>query len=319
MARSDASAPASAAASAGAPAAGAARSTGARLAGLHLRGGALALARAELETLAGSGQLDDAALLDLAEARWRTDDLPGAGEAAAAYLATGREDVLALIIAAEATVALGRPNEARRLASRALERGDLPLETLFAGIARSAVWPVDPTIAAQAPATLFGAGGPAHPVGAARAAAPASPGLPDGQVSGGPGTSGQTLWTSTAGAPDPVPARLPDPALELDAARADLVAGRIDAAAVRLAVALRFGPALAPAVLDVAAGHAGPAMDLVRGDAYRLVGHERDARVAYAAAAGGLATTPGPTVVPGATSPEPPVDADPPATSQETS
>ncbi|MFN8631135.1 MAG: hypothetical protein U0838_12715 [Chloroflexota bacterium] len=42
-----------------------------------------ALARAELEALAGRGRLDDAALLDLAEVRWRTGDLGGAGDAAA--------------------------------------------------------------------------------------------------------------------------------------------------------------------------------------------------------------------------------------------
>jgi hypothetical protein len=51
-----------------------------RLAGLHLRMGSLALARAELESLAGRGMLDEAALLDLAEVRWRTGDPADAGE-----------------------------------------------------------------------------------------------------------------------------------------------------------------------------------------------------------------------------------------------
>ena len=77
-----------------------------RLAALHLRTGSFALARAELETMAGSGTLDDDGLLDLAEVRWRTGDLPGAGEAAAAFLTSGRESVLALVIAAEATARL---------------------------------------------------------------------------------------------------------------------------------------------------------------------------------------------------------------------
>ena len=53
-----------------------------RLAALHLRTGQHALARAELEALAGRGRLDVPALLDLAEVRWRTGDLAGAGEAA---------------------------------------------------------------------------------------------------------------------------------------------------------------------------------------------------------------------------------------------
>jgi hypothetical protein len=49
---------------------------------LHVRLGSLQLARAELEEMAGKGTLDDEGLLDLAEARWRTGDLAGAGEAA---------------------------------------------------------------------------------------------------------------------------------------------------------------------------------------------------------------------------------------------
>ena len=49
------------------------------LARLHLRLGSLALARAELETLAGRDALDADGLVDLAEARWRTGDIAGAG------------------------------------------------------------------------------------------------------------------------------------------------------------------------------------------------------------------------------------------------
>jgi hypothetical protein len=54
------------------------------LARIHLRLGSLGLARAELEALAGRDALDIDGLLDLAEARWRTGDLPGAGDAAQA-------------------------------------------------------------------------------------------------------------------------------------------------------------------------------------------------------------------------------------------
>ena len=95
------------------------------LARLHLRLGSLGLARAELEEMAGSGTLDEEGLVDLAEVRWRTGDLTGAGEAATVALAAGSEAIVAFVIAAEATAAVGRPAEARRLASRALELADL--------------------------------------------------------------------------------------------------------------------------------------------------------------------------------------------------
>src|SRR5437868_1333336 len=94
------------------------------LARVHLLLGSLSLARAELETLAGRSDLDDDGIRDLAEARWRTGDIAGAGEAAAAWLESHPDDILGLVIAAEAQAALGRPAEARRLAGRALERAD---------------------------------------------------------------------------------------------------------------------------------------------------------------------------------------------------
>src|SRR5437868_12522716 len=110
--------------------------------------------------LAGSGDLDDDGLLALAEARWRTGDLPGAGEAAQACIAAGRNELLALVIAAEATAALGRPGEARRLAGQALERTDVPLDAIFAGIPRSLIWPADPSEAGQPEGMLFPAPDP---------------------------------------------------------------------------------------------------------------------------------------------------------------
>jgi tetratricopeptide (TPR) repeat protein len=116
-----------------------------RLARVHLRLGSLALARAELEALSGRALLDDDGLLDLAEARWRTGDLTGAGDAAIALVDRGREDIIALVIAAEAIAAAGRPTEARRLANRAIEGTGEPLDALFAGMPRSAIWPVEDT------------------------------------------------------------------------------------------------------------------------------------------------------------------------------
>ena len=122
----------------------AARLPNLRLATLHLRMGMLPLARAELEAAAGRGKLDEPALLDLAEARWRTGDLAGAGEAAHAALSRNVEAPIAYVIAAESIAALGRPSEARRLAGRALEKAGGSLDALFAGMPRASIWPADP-------------------------------------------------------------------------------------------------------------------------------------------------------------------------------
>jgi hypothetical protein len=71
-----------------------------------------------------------------------------------------------------------------------------------------------------------------------------------------------------------------------------LEAGDPEEAAVRLGIALRVAPALAPAVLDVVAGRTERNLVLVRGDAYRLVGREIEAQRAYAEAARGAAFPP---------------------------
>ena len=125
------------------------------LARTHLRLGSLGLARTELETLAGRGALDDDATRDLAEARWRTGDIGGAGEAAAAWLEQQPDDILGLVIAAEAQAALGRPAEARRLAGRAMEAADGSLDPVFAGMQRSAIWPVEPGTSVGQTGVLF--------------------------------------------------------------------------------------------------------------------------------------------------------------------
>ena len=125
------------------------------LARTHLRLGSLALARAELEILAGRGALDTAGQVDLAEARWRTGDLNGAGSAASIAMGAGVEPPVVLAIAAEAAAALGRPNEARRLANRAMEILAGPIDELFAGMPRSGVWPADLAEPAPTAGTLF--------------------------------------------------------------------------------------------------------------------------------------------------------------------
>jgi hypothetical protein len=231
---------------------------------LHLRLGSLQLARAELEEMAGKGILDDEGLIDLAEARWRTGDLAGAGEAANVALAAGNEAIVALVIAAEATAAAGRPAEARRLASRALEMADLSVADVFAGMPRSSIWPIEPGTPTVAE-PLFGA--EASAVAASTAAAP---------------SHAPSLWDDAA------EVDLPNPAVALEAGRAALADGRTAAGALQLALVLRLAPALAPAVLDAVAAYDGPELALVKGDAYRLVGHERDARLAFADAAASI-------------------------------
>ncbi len=249
--------------------------------------------------------------------------MTGAGEAAAAYFGTGREDTLALVIATEATASLGRSTEARRLAQRALARGDLALDTIFRGIHPSSYWPAVGPMAGEPAGTLFGGPRPGSTAGtpgvtgaavlgrlaADGGVAPSAPGHePPGQPSPGPASAlppgrdgwpedrraAPTLWSDAEVLPadgrrtGSTGGRLPDPADELDAARDDLRTGRLAAATVRLAVVLRLAPALAPAVLDALSGVHGPSVELVRGDALRLVGHERDARDAYASAAAQL-------------------------------
>lgn len=257
------------------------------LAHAHLRLGSLALARAELEGFANAGLLDLPGQVDLAEVRWRTGDLAGAGEAAAAALAAGEEEPMALAIAAEAAAALGRPNEARRLANQALQRSPAPIDELFAGMPRSAVWPADAAGPPPTPGTLFHqepapqptlrAGDTDPDVVAARASTAAD----RRERAAGSQTPG--FWDHAG--TELAAAELPDPVVELDAGRAALVVGSIDEAALRLGLVLRLAPALAPAVLDATEGLSSPLISIVRGDAYRLVGFDLEARRAFAAAA----------------------------------
>lgn len=283
------------------PAAAAPRHPDLVIARVHLRMGSLGIARAELETLAGRDLLDDEAVRDLAEARWRTGDVTGAGEAASAYLEINGDDVLALAIASEAQADLGRPAEARRLAGRALEGASGSLDPVFAGMPRSQVWPADAGVAAAPAGVLFD---DLHP----------GP-LPT------PPQDGSAAWRWSAEVEDPaldelLETRLPpamvggqslwgdddlrvaaaalDPTTLFHAGRVALEAGRSEDAATGLILALRAAPGLAPAVLDLLAGRADPILVLVRGDAQRVVGREAEALRDHAAAAGRLTADDGP-------------------------
>lgn len=223
-----------------------------RLARIHLRSGALALARAELEAMAGQDALDRAGSADLAEARWRMGDLEAAAEAARAHLDGGGEELVAFLIVAEALAAAGRISEARRLGVRVAERAAGRIDALFAGEPRHAMW---------------------------RDIAPAPPPISPGAPAGEAAASGPLAGTA-AGV-----------AQELLAVEIAVVAGDLQSVAVRLALVLRVDRQLAPAVLSLADRAlsadepadriAAAALHLVRGDACRVLGHESAAAQAF--------------------------------------
>lgn len=303
------------------PAAPSSRSTDLGLARLHLRLGALAIARAELETLAGRDALDDDGLLDLAEVRWRTGDLVGAGEAADAILRgkDGQGPLLAFVIAAEASMSRGRPTEARRLAGQVLAADRAAVDRLFAGMPRSAVWPADPVELPPSGMTMFDAaalgGGAAVEVGEERATADTPADATTTPATVAAGAIG--LWDAgDATVPDEADAAIPEPALPvagqaLADGRTAIVDGQPAEAAVRLGLALRLDPTLAPAVLELLGDTRAPELALTRGDAYRVLGREAEARRAYADAVATNAPDPSPdTDI--ASDPEPPPASDAP-------
>src|SRR4051794_11809001 len=285
------------------PADGRPRRVDLALARAPLRLGSLALARTELETLAGLGSLDAPGLVDLAEVRWRTGDLQGAGEAAVVALDAGADDPVALVIAAEAASADGRPSEARRLATLAMSRLRGRIDRVFAGMPRSAVWPPDAAEPPPTAGTLFhrdtdddsSVAALRRATAAATTAAARSSVAAASSKDGSNGTTGAAesaagpltlgFWDADSGVPPT--GEMPDPDEAFHAGRAALVAGAAEEAAFRFSLALRFAPALAPAVLEAVGGARSVPLIMVRGDAYRLVGHEAEARQAYALAAQG--------------------------------
>jgi hypothetical protein len=269
------------------------------LARVHLRLGSLALARAELETLAGLDALDPPGIIDLAEARWRSGDLEGAGEAAALVLEDEEGPLLALIIAAEAAAGRGRPTEARRLAAKALAAADGRIDQLFAGMPRSPAWPPDPAAPPPSPTTMFDpppgttVRQTTHPSRSAeRVARRREVRPPSAEAPGSAALAMKTASASTLGlwgddeGEEPTDAALPSGADALELGREALESGDLDGAATQLALVLRLSSALAPAVLDLLADRSELQLAFVRGDAFRLVGREIDARRAYARAVG---------------------------------
>jgi len=263
----------------------AARSAELRLVGLHVRGGSYALARAELEALAGADRLDADGILDLAEVRWRTGDLAGAAAAAAAWLGEasaepGAGTALANAICAEAAAERGEAEASATYvdaASAGVADGPA-LAALLAGITARAPWPW-PAELEPPPVEAWGDRDPA----AGEAAATGEP----------------AAATSPGDAARPRDIPLAAAAADLVAAGTALLATSPERAAVLLALALRADRAAAetvlaaldaagapgPGGLSEAAAPAGPAaLAFVRAEALRAAGRNDEARIAYASA-----------------------------------
>ena len=142
------------------------------------------------------------------------------------------------------------------------------LDAVFAGLPRSSIWPREVGAEVMAQPESLGTG---RPGAGWRAPAPAP-----------------AAETAHADPQSPAPAaagHVPDGSRALRAAEEAIAADDPISAAIQLALALRASPALAPAVLDLARDQTGPAFDVIRGDAFRLVGREGEARRSFAAAA----------------------------------
>jgi len=274
------------------PGAATERSADLLLARAHLRLGMYAFARAELETLGVRGEIDRDGLADLAEARWRTGDLAGAGQVAQSHLDAGGNEIAALVVGAEAAVADGRVADARVLADRAMAAG-VDLDAIFAGLPRSRIWRT-PT-ASEAPTEVL----PSRSLrGEERDAAvteesvvtdgPRPPELGRPPVGDRPASRPAPTRPEEPTVPGTASGRSPH---QLIAFAATALRGDRGRAAVELAVVLRSEPSLAPAVIELLARTPDPpasrsaaALEIVRGDAYRLIGRPREAETAYARA-----------------------------------
>jgi hypothetical protein len=284
------------------------RSVEGRLARLHLRGGLVALARAELETMAGQGTLDGPALADLAEARWRSGDLLGAGEAAQAHIARGGDELMALVVAAEALTAQARTVDARRIAAQVVERTGGDLEPLFAGQPRALVWPRDGVAAPAQEGSWAALPAETRPAPELTAVAP--------RGSERPATAEDDSPESASEAAGPIasetPARAVDRvdagrhtassselaqravARELEAIEWSVEHGHFESLPGRLAIVLQTDPSQAPRVLELTetaveliggGGELATELLLVSGDAYQVLGRKEDAAAAYRASA----------------------------------
>ena len=271
------------------PAAKPARTVESVLAHAHLRLGALSLARVELETMAGLGLLDVArpgrpgrgALADRRPARCRRGGQRGAARGGRRGGRAGhRRRGGVRPRPSQRGAADGQPGAGRRPGHG---RPDLCRHAAFDACGRRDAAeppPTAPTLFDREPdlppradgyaRTLRGCGPPAERVKEPSTAAPVMLGFWDGEAD---------IEPAAMAAPDRG---------EPSWMRAGRAGGRrARQAALHFGLALRVAPALAPAVLEATEGARSAGLSMVRGDAYRLAGHETSARQAYAMAARG--------------------------------
>ena len=219
------------------------------LARVHLRMGSMGLARAELETLAGRNGLDDEGIRDLAEVRWRTGDLPGAGEAAAAYLETKPDDAL---VPRDLGRAPGEPRAARRGSPARRQGADEEQRARSTGSSRGCPGARSGRSIRGRRSSRSGRCSPTCrrrprpdiglPIESFLTAAALADGADEAAAS--PAPEGPGLWDAHGGA---LAATLPSAAELLARSRAAVEGGRPGQAAAGLALALRADPTLAPA------------------------------------------------------------------------
>ena len=259
------------------------------LAHAHLRLGSLALARVELETLAGLAGLDTIGLVDLgrgaladrrparARARRRRPRWPAAAttrsRSSSRPRRRHRSDGRARPGASRRARSPGRPARSTRSSPGCPARASgRPMPTSRRRPRRPC------SIAARRSRSVSHAGessaaagrdGPCRPP--RRPATPVNLGFWDAEDGGG--RRGHVGPRSGARV----------------RARADRPSSRVPwtRPRFRFGLALRLAPALAPAVLEATEGARAANLMVVRGDAYRLAGHEPEARQAYAIAANG--------------------------------
>jgi hypothetical protein len=288
----------------------------------------LALARAELEQLAGTAGLDVDALADLAEARWRSGDLEGAAEAANAHLTNGGHEPIAELILAESLDRNGHLIDARAHSSRVIEGMGNGLDRLFAGEPRSTAWPAIEGDVMYTDANEPGrrgllVSGTDMQAGAERHWEPAPlPGQPAARAASRTPQPGQ-VTASTGAAPVAMPVAaaagssgqsigaLMDAGraagVELESVEGEIAAGHLDGIADRLALLFRMDRALAPVILSLAervltqmpaTDPRAASLNTLRGDIYRALGREAEANAAYQEAFRAVSprpTTPGST------------------------
>ena len=279
------------------------RTPDARLARIHLRGGMLALARAELEQMAGAGTLDVEALADLAEARWRSGDLSGAAVAAQAHIDAGGGEPIPFLICAEALDAAGHLIDARALAARVLERVGGQVDRLFAGESGSAAWSSAGSTPTPLPNGTVPWGGlvggrEVHDPDPDLWAAASAPEAQAERAEGDPADAAdREVPTDDRSAQPARPGSLTElldagrvAGHELGSVEKSIEDGLLEGVAERLALLLRHDRGLAPVILSQADSALAvtdidettmAALHLVRGDAYRMLGREVEAMSAY--------------------------------------